>query len=181
MLCALSITYPQFYQDFAEADFNDKLDALCDFYGNERFVDGVPVPALIDADKLRAQAPYFMKYAAEVSQQVNSQPRKSDVARITTLWRELTASSAFVIRISEFAKLGNISVVLVGGSIEDERVFSAMNFIKDKVRNRLDDHLELCVRLFSQNMFTLHTFPFVQAIAKWRQVAKSRGRYAPKP
>ena len=56
-----------------------------------------------------------------------------------------------------------------------------MNFVKDKLRNSLDEHLELCVRFKNQSLFTLQTFPFKGAIALWRQEAKARGRYAPKP
>ena len=44
-------------------------------------------------------------------------------------------------------------LVMVPGSVEDERVFST---IHDEVRNRLkSDHLNLCMRMYLQNCHKL--------------------------
>ena len=115
-----------------------------------------------------------MQYASEVAQRV-LRAESTEVPGITRFWRVLTSSPSFVARISEFMKLGRISIVMVGGSVEDERTFSAMNFVKDKLRNRLDDHLELCVRFKTQSMFGLRTFPFTKAIKLWRDERQRRG------
>jgi hypothetical protein len=45
-------------------------------------------------------------------------------------------------------------MVIVGSSVEDERLFSAMNFVKSVVRNRLSDKLEACIRAKVQTQFT---------------------------
>lgn len=156
LLSALSIVYPQYYADFAEADFNDHIEALCGFYGSGREVDGATMPALVDPELLRAQAPFFQQYAVEVAQRIKA--NLDGLPQITQFWRRLAASPSFGPRISEFMKLAKIAIVMVGGSIEDERVFSTMNFVKDKLRNCLSE-LELCVRLKSQRLFTLDTFP----------------------
>ena len=59
-------------------------------------------------------------------------------------------------------------MVMVAGSVEDERGFSAMNFLKSADRNRLDKHLELCMRLKLQKIFTLETFPSSEAYDVWK-------------
>jgi hypothetical protein len=49
--------------------------------------------------------------------------------------------------------------VTVMGSVEDERTFSILNYMKSKVRNNLDKHLDLVVRMFGQSFYDLKTFP----------------------
>jgi hypothetical protein len=94
----------------------------------------------------------------------------------TDLWQRLTISDFSRRRLSEFVKLAELVLVMVPGSVEEERTFSTMSFIKNKLRNRLDQHLRPCVQLFSQRMFTLDSFPFDEALQHWRNVAQ-RGRY----
>jgi hypothetical protein len=85
LLSALSIVYPQYYADFAEADFNDHIEALCGFYGSGREVDGATMPALIDPELLRAQAPFFQAYAVEVAQRVKA--NLDGLSQVTQLGR----------------------------------------------------------------------------------------------
>ena len=42
-----------------------------------------------------------------------------------------------------------------------------MDFLKNKRRNRLDNHLELCMHAKLQRPFTLQNFPFVNAFDVW--------------
>jgi len=51
-----------------------------------------------------------------------------------------------------------------------------MGYLQDPTRNRLDEHLALCVRMFTQDLFDLGTFPFRDALRKWLD-SSSRGRY----
>lgn len=62
-------------------------------------------------------------------------------------------------------KLAEILVVVVGGSIEDERVFSAAPFVLGKWRHSLDRNLDTCVRAKVQNLFAHATFPYYEAVA----------------
>ena len=78
--------------------------------------------------------------------------------------------------IPQFFKLAKIVLVMVTGSVEDERGFSAMNFVKSDDRNRLDKHVELCMRMKLQKLFTLETFPFSEAYDAW----EAKGRYGVK-
>jgi hypothetical protein len=58
------------------------------------------------------------------------------------------------------------------GSVEDERCFFNLRFMKSKLRNTLTTHLDLVVKMFAQKFFTLNTFPFVVAMSSWT-IAKS--------
>jgi len=77
-------------------------------------------------------------------------------------------------KISEFVILANIASVQVPGSVEEERLFSKLAFIKNDRRNRLEEqHLNACLTLATQRMWELEQFPFERAIAKW-SAAKQR-------
>jgi hypothetical protein len=58
-----------------------------------------------------------------------------------------------------------ILLVMVGGSIEDERLFSQMNDVKNRLRSNLLLCLPHCLRLRAQKMYTTFTFPFERALA----------------
>ena len=74
--------------------------------------------------------------------------------------------------------LAELALVMVPGSVEDERLFSAMNFIKNELRNKLKNpHLTAAVRLFFSRQFTVKTFPYMEALKAWRAAAAKRGRY----
>ena len=69
----------------------------------------------------------------------------------------------------------------VPGSVEDERMFSAVNFIRSDRRRRLQaPHLTACACLFKDVLFTSSTFPFPEAIGIWHNAAV-RGRYRALP
>jgi hypothetical protein len=70
-------------------------------------------------------------------------------------------------------------MTIVPGSVEDERMFSALNFLRNARRNRLQPtHLTACARLFSDLLFSQSTFPFEEAIGVWYDATAVRGRYA---
>jgi hypothetical protein len=52
---------------------------------------------------------------------------------------------------------------MVSGSVSDKRAFSAMNFIKNDLRNRLDTNLEACLHVYMQDLFTTATFSLWRA------------------
>lgn len=67
-------------------------------------------------------------------------------------------------------------LVIPIGSMENERVFYAMNYIKDKKCNCIGPkHLNVCVRV-KQLSYTMHSFPHLVALAKW-EAAKERRMY----
>jgi hypothetical protein len=45
----------------------------------------------------------------------------------------------------EYFRLATMALTLVLGSIEDQRAFSTMDFLKMKLQNKLGEYLPLCV------------------------------------
>ncbi|KAJ9507455.1 hypothetical protein QJQ45_006455 [Haematococcus lacustris] len=80
-------------------------------------------------------------------------------------------------RVSEFCKAATLLIVTVPGSVEEERSFSAMNFIKDERRNSLSANLSSTLRVYLDKTFTLKTFLYKEAIDYWMAGASARGRY----
>ena len=67
----------------------------------------------------------------------------------------LAAQQGFRDNCSEWVCLGELALVIVPGSVEDERIFSAMNFLKSDLRNRLvNPHLTDALRIFSSHAYT---------------------------
>jgi hypothetical protein len=71
-----------------------------------------------------------------------------DINPVIKLWRNLSKSRHLCKLISEYFKLAEIGCCLVLGSVEDERCFSNLKFLKSCQRNRLGKHLPLVVRMF---------------------------------
>ncbi|KAJ9530540.1 hypothetical protein QJQ45_012523 [Haematococcus lacustris] len=86
----------------------------------------------------------------------------------TKLWRYLAGQPITKADILEYIKLAELALVMTPGLVEEERMFSAMAYLKDDTRNRLQEcHLNVCARVFSSNKFDLDTFPDERAISKW--------------
>jgi hypothetical protein len=79
--------------------------------------------------------------------------------------------------LNEWQKVAEIGLVMVPGSVEDERRISAVTFNKSDVHNWLTEHLGACLRLFSQQMFTSRSFPYATALQEWKDMKTMRGRY----
>jgi hypothetical protein len=56
--------------------------------------------------------------------------------------------------LSEYLKLDELAIIMVLGSVEDEKTLSNVNFLKLKLWNWLTIHLDLVVRMFAQNFMT---------------------------
>jgi hypothetical protein len=59
----------------------------------------------------------------------------------------------------KYLKVVEIAMVHVLGFVEDEWCFNFIAFLKNKVRNRLNNHRELVVSMYAQKSFTLYNFP----------------------
>ncbi len=81
-----------------------------------------------------------------------------DLNPLTKMWclgtRFWVLSSSFL----EYVKLVELAMVQIVGSMEDERCFSTLAFMKSKLQNRLTTHLPL-VRMFAQQFYTLQKLP----------------------
>jgi hypothetical protein len=61
----------------------------------------------------------------------------------------------------------------VPGSVEIKRSFSALNFIKHRLRNRLTTGLVPALRVFlSGKAYSFSTFPFEEVKQKWEESAR---------
>ena len=76
--------------------------------------------------------------------------------------------------IPEYFKLTNLCLTMILGSMEDERVFSTLGFLKSKVGNKLDKNLDNCLRLYNSR-YEVEIFPYDRAINIWRNQCQRRG------
>jgi len=76
-----------------------------------------------------------------------------------------------ILRDKTFAyfKLVELAIVVILGNVEDECTFSTITFME---RNQLTTNMDMVVRMYVQDFFTLQTFPFQIAI-KDRNEAKT--------
>ncbi|KAG0595346.1 hypothetical protein M758_UG159400 [Ceratodon purpureus] len=181
VLDALGMVYPQYWGQGRQVpkSFQAHLDVLTDFYCEPKEVqDGDKtrlVPPLLDRWKLQNQQSMFKTAMMSNSERACEPPFYCNP--LSRIWRVLSANSLTSHMISEYIKLAEIAVVHVIGSVEDERCFSTLGFLKNKLRNALNEHLPLVVGMFAQKMFTLHSFPYEAAFEAWLAGAERNGRY----
>jgi hypothetical protein len=101
----------------------------------------------------------------------------SATPQLTHFWHMLTGIAVYTAeKVSEFARLGDILFVIVAGSLEDERLFSAASFVLSKYRRHLDNSLVKCVRGKVQVVFSLDNFPYERALELWKAAKPGKGR-----
>lgn len=152
-----------------EIDFERHLKTLQMTLFIEREVDGHVQCCILDSEKLDAQSTFFMTTMRSHVQRAPWWEAAKEVTA-TTLWKKLSQGPHLLAQISEYAKLAKLVLVMIIGSVEDERTFSRLDYIKNKKRNSLDKHLDICVRAFEQNFYDLGTFPFNEAINAWNNL-----------
>jgi len=175
---ALGVVYPQYWlQSEAEECFPKHLAALMEYYCEPKLIEvekmKTLVPPILDRYKLQTEQGLF-KLAMSTNSKKHMEP-PFDLNPLTRLWRYL--DSCTVLRVKafpEFYKLAEIAIVQVLGSVEDERCFSSLAFLKNKLRNSLDTHLECVVGMYSQKIFTLENFPYEDAYNEWAAAVDQR-------
>jgi hypothetical protein len=101
----------------------------------------------------------------------------SATPQLTRFWHLLTSNTMYTAeKVSQFARLGDILFVIVAGSVEDERLFSAASFVLSKHRRRLDKSLVKCARGKVHDVFSLDNFPYDGALELWKPSKPDRGR-----
>ncbi|KAJ9516112.1 hypothetical protein QJQ45_024542 [Haematococcus lacustris] len=84
---------------------------------------------------------------------------------ISQLWQSLSKQPITALEISEYGKLAELAMVMFPGSVEEERMFSAMAYLKDDTRKRLiEEHLNVCARAFHTVTHGVSDFPYHEAI-----------------
>ena len=105
-------------------------------------------------------------------------------------WGEATRLGAQY-RFGEWVKVAELVMVMVPGSVEDERMltadpgtititnsatFSTLKYIRNPQRDRLQaQHLTCCARGFKSSAFGMESFPYPEAILEWISAKKRRG------
>lgn len=70
--------------------------------------------------------------------------------------------------VPSFCKLAQVYMALPATSVENERHFSLMNFIKTARRNRLgEEKLNALMRMHRSN-YTISCFPYAKILAAWK-------------
>ena len=72
-----------------------------------------------------------------------------DVNLVSKLWQKLGCNGLLLSKLSEFMRLVEIVITNVMGSVEDERTFSSLKFIKSRLRSWLEGNLDTVVHVFS--------------------------------
>ena len=66
---------------------------------------------------------------------------------------------------SEYFKLVDLCQTMILGSVEDERMFSALTFLKSKL-NKLDKIVDACLRLYVTK-YGVDDFPYERELSLW--------------
>jgi hypothetical protein len=88
---------------------------------------------------------------------VNGKKPPAPPSTVTMLWRLQSSDPTTRDGISEYVKLAQIGLVIVGGSVMNEQVFSYLTNKNDLRRCLLEDHLNVCY--FAPNRTTRSTSP----------------------
>jgi hypothetical protein len=86
----------------------------------------------------------------------------------------ITTLVSFFFRISTAGR--EMAMVRVLGFMEDECYFNSVSFLKNKMCNQLNGHLQLVVTMKAQFFFTLDTFPYKVTYNIWAYVLSEYGR-----
>jgi hypothetical protein len=94
----------------------------------------------------------------------------SNVNLVTRMWLKIQFFPLLVLKLSEYIKVAEITMVQILGSIENERTFSNLAFMKSKLHNKLTTYFNLYVHMFTHNFYNVSKFPYYASIATWKEV-----------
>jgi len=83
---------------------------------------------------------------------------------VTKMWVIINNNTLLTKWLSEFLKLAKFVLRYV----EDECTFSMLNFMKDKLHNRLKPNLDTIVWMFVQKFYTHKNLFYQDAITTWK-------------
>ena len=78
---------------------------------------------------------------------------------ITRLWTKLSRSEILGQRMPENFKLADLCQTIISGSVENERMFSALSFLKSNLRRKIDKNVDTCLRLYVTK-YEVDNFPY---------------------
>ncbi len=86
----------------------------------------------------------------------------TNINPLTCMWQVIHASQLLSNVFREYLKVVKIAIVHVLGFVEDEGYFNFVAFLKNKVWNRLNNHLQVVVSMYAQKK--IHT----SQLSLWR-------------
>lgn len=104
------------------------IDQLKQYYSTNKEAGDTPVQRLLDGQALEDQTG-DLKPFAKGDANVAMATCGTDADKTIAFWRLLSAKPHIRLSISDYFKVGEIGVVMVAGSVEDERGFSSMDFL----------------------------------------------------
>lgn len=174
--------YPQYWLQAPEVynrSFDVHLDVIKNHLSNGNRLIGAGTVSQLSIDppiswaRLNYEASMFKM--TMIANAEAAMIRPMEVNPFTSIWRTISANGLLSHNLSEFIKVAEIACVQVLGSVEDERTFSTLSFIKNKLRNRLTTHMELTVAMFAQKFYTIEDFPYSVCFAAWQAARPRRG------
>lgn len=176
LLEAMSVVYPQYWNhrqcsETIKVDFIAKIKILQSHFCRETEIQGEHIQGILDGKKLKDQARCF---ADTMWEQFSKLDNALEYGAITKLWTTLSGSEFLLQNMSEYFKLVDLCQTMILGSVEDERMFSALTFLKSKLRNKLDKNVDTCLRLYVTK-YEVDNFPYERAVALWRSNCERRG------
>jgi hypothetical protein len=153
---ALGIVFPQYWRSpNCDTVFPVHMQVIKKWYcdmreisfgeGSEKVTTQVAQP--LDSYKLDLQSSLFKLTMKSNAQKMLGPPY--DQNPVSKLWQKFGCNGLLLSKLSEFMRLAKIAITTVLGSVEDERTFSSLKFIKSRLRNRLEGNLDTVVRVFS--------------------------------
>jgi hypothetical protein len=182
ILSAFGILYPQYWlQDDAEEAYPKHLQVLKRQYCGTRSQGAHgprELPTLTCGELLSSSALSIQQSLFKVIMKAQAKGcmlPPFDKNPFTRLWDIVSGSAVLTKMIPEYLKLAEIGCTFVLGSVEDERTFSSLKFLKSRLWNRLEDKLPLVVKMHGQKFYTHETFPYTQALDSWKNVQMRYG------
>lgn len=145
-LRAFTLLSPVYWQgqEHNNALSHEYIECLIERFGASRQAECGHVPALLDAAKLRDQSSFYMTHAERVAKRMLEDDgqrfcrRGQSVAdkrdKFGQMWKMLVRSEHAEAQLSEFIRRAKLAMTVVGTSVNDERAFSAMSFVKKPER-----------------------------------------------
>jgi hypothetical protein len=148
---ALGIVYLHYWvlEDIDES-FNTHLNVLKTFFCTPKKI-GVVEHVVLDV--LCASTLYVQKFMFKITMKSDAKVAlgpPSTINPLTKMWGIIFHSIVIFHNISKYVKPTQIAMIQVLGSMEEEKVFNNLNFIKTKICNQSIDNLVLCVHMFGQ-------------------------------
>jgi hypothetical protein len=169
---AMGIMFPQYWvQEGADRTFSTYISILKDALCYSKCLvqvegEGKWVKLILSAKALDKQSCMFHMSMLNQSKLV-MQPLYH-LNRATKIWQIMGANGLLQHAFPEYFKLVTMALILVPRSVEDERAFSTISFIKRKLQNKLVEYLPLCVKMFTQNFYTLRSFSYQEVVDIWK-------------